>query len=170
MRQPIEFNAELAGRAQHFFGERIGDIHNVTDPLTEKVLRAASKLGIKLYRLAHLSYKIDRSLPEQLNNIRAELRDLRALNQELGLCATYENHSGSDSVGAPVWDIYELLKDFDPRYYGVCFDIGHATLEGGYAWPLHFRLVQPKLRAVYVKAFAWKHTATERMAEWCPLG
>ena len=98
------------------------------------------------------------------------MRDLRALNKELGLCATYENHSGRDSVGAPVWDIYELLNDFDPKYYGVCFDIGHATLEGGYAWPLHFQLLRPQLRAVYVKDFAWKQVAHEWKAEWCALG
>jgi sugar phosphate isomerase/epimerase len=148
----------------------VTDIRNTKDPLTEKVLRTAGKLGIKFYRLAHLSYDQAKPLPAQLNEIRAELRDLHALNKELGLCALYENHSGANSVGAAIWDMYELLKDFDPKHFGICFDVGHATIEGGMAWPTNFRLIQPLLRSVYVKDFVWKKTGTSWKAEWCPLG
>lgn len=146
------------------------DIRNVRDPLTEKVLRAAAKSGIKLYRLAHLAYDRKRPLAEQVDALRSEFRELLALNKELGLCAAYENHSGLDSVGAAIWDIHVLFKDFDPRYYGVCFDIGHATLEGGYMWPTNLRLIQPFLSAVYVKDFLWKKASGQWKAEWCPLG
>ncbi len=146
------------------------DVRNVTDPLTEKVLRAASKGGVKLYRLAHLAYDRNRPIPEQLANLRAELRELAALNKELGLCAIYENHSGLESVGAAIWDLHELFHDADPRLFGICFDIGHATIEGGYIWPTNLRLVQPHLRAVYIKDFAWKKAANQWKAEWCPLG
>ena len=148
----------------------VTDVRNTKDPLTEKVLRAVSKLGIKFYRLAHLRYDRVKPIPGQLNEIKAELRELHAMNKELGLCALYENHSGIDSVGAAVWDMYELLKDFDPKYFGICFDIGHATLEGGEAWPTNFRLIQPFLRSVYVKDFFWKKTGASWKAEWCPLG
>jgi sugar phosphate isomerase/epimerase len=148
----------------------VTDIRNTKNPLNEKVLRTASKLGIKLYRLAHIAYDRTKPLPAQLNEIRAELRDLHALNKELGLCALYENHSGADSVGAAIWDMYELLKDFDPKCFGICFDVGHATIEGGMAWPTNFRLIQPLLRSVYVKDFVWKKTGASWKAEWCPLG
>jgi len=146
------------------------DIHNTTDPLTEKVLRAASKLGIKTYRLAHLSYNPAEPILPQLANRRAELRDLVALNKELGMCGVYQNHSGNNSFGAPVWDLYEVLKDFDPKHVGVCFDIGHATVEGGYAWRTHFRLVENLSKAVIVKDFAWKKKGEVWTDEWCPLG
>jgi sugar phosphate isomerase/epimerase len=148
----------------------VTDIHNATDPLTERVLRTISKLGIKLYRLAHLSYNSSKPIPDQLHGIHAELSGLSALNKELGLCALYENHSGRDSVGAAIWDMYELLKDLNPQHFGVCFDIGHATLEGGYAWETNFRLIQPFVRSVYVKDFAWKKGEKGWGAEWCPLG
>ena len=29
-------------------------------------------------------------------------------------------------VGAPLWDIWTMIKDLDPRDLGVCFDIAHA--------------------------------------------
>ncbi len=146
------------------------DIADASDPLTEKVLRTAARLGIKLYRLTFFHYDLGKPLPPQLAKIHAGFKDLLALNKELGLCAAFENHSGRNSVGAPVWDIYELIKDFDPRQYGVCFDIGHATIEGGLDWRIQFKLIESHLSAVYVKDFLWKQQGTRWTAEWVPLG
>ena len=146
------------------------DIFNATGAHTEKVLRTASKLGIKTYRIAHLNYNETEPIPPQVNRIRSGLRELLDLNRELGLCAVYENHSGRNSVGGPVWDLIEMMRDLDPQFYGICFDIGHATIDGGTAWPTNFRLTQPMLKSVYVKDFIWKKTSSEWKAEWCPLG
>lgn len=146
------------------------DVKNVAQPLTAKVLRTAAKLGIKRYRLGFWKYAKDRPIPTQLDEIRAELRDLAALNQELGLQAGFQNHSGADYVGAPVWDLWQLVRELDPKRMGVCFDIGHATLEGGYSWPSTARLMEPHLTAVFVKDFAWKKGDKGWKAEWCPLG
>lgn len=146
------------------------DIFNASGVYTEKVLRTASKLGIKIYRIAHLNYNEVEPIPSQLNRIRSGLRELLALNRELGLCAVYENHSGRNSVGGPVWDVFEMVRDLDPQFYGICFDIGHATIDGGSAWRTNLRLVQPFLKSIYVKDFNWKKTGSEWKAEWCPLG
>lgn len=146
------------------------DIRNASDPFTERVVRTASKLGIKIYRLAHLRYHKSKPIPEQVREIRAGFAELAALNRELGICAAYENHSGVDSVGAAIWDMHQFLDGFDPDQYGICFDIGHATIEGGYAWPTNFRLIQPLLKAVYVKDFLWKRDGGKWKAEWRPLG
>lgn len=56
------------------------------------------------------------------------------MNAELGMIGIYQNHSGSDSVGVPEWDIYELMSLVDSDYFGCHFDIGHAIIEGGFAW------------------------------------
>ena len=146
------------------------DVQDASNPLNQRVLRAASKLGLKHYRLGFFRYREDRSIPDQLNEIKAQLREVVALNQELGLCAGFQNHSGRDYVGAPVWDIYELIKDFDRQQIGVHFDIGHATIEGGNAWRTNARLVTPLFSAVYVKDFAWQKLGESWKSEWCPLG
>jgi sugar phosphate isomerase/epimerase len=146
------------------------DVKNPSQPLTQKVLRTASKLGIKRYRLSFWKYAKDKPIPDQLKEIKAELRDLASLNKELGLQAGFQNHSGADYVGAPIWDIWELIRDLDPKHMGICFDIGHATLEGGYSWPVQAQLMQPHLTAVFVKDFAWKKGNKGWRAEWCPLG
>jgi len=46
-------------------------------------------------------YTADKSIPDQLKELRAELKDLAVLNRELGMQAGFQNHSGSNSIGAP---------------------------------------------------------------------
>jgi sugar phosphate isomerase/epimerase len=145
------------------------DITSVT-PAVEKVLRTASRLGIKRYRLGFFTYAKDKPIPDQLNEIAPQLRELAALNKELGLQAGFQNHSGDSRVGAPIWDIWTMIKDLDPKAMGICFDIGHATIEGGLAWPTHFRLAALHLTAVFVKDFYWKKDVKGWKMEWCPLG
>jgi sugar phosphate isomerase/epimerase len=146
------------------------DVKSAKDPLAQKVLRTASKLGIKRYRLGFWKYDVKRSIPEQVEEIHGELRDLVALNKELGLYAGFQNHSGADQVGAPIWDIYNMIHDLDPKHIGICFDIGHATIEGGLSWPIEARMMEPFYTAVFVKDFSWKKTDKGWKAEWCPLG
>lgn len=133
---------------------------------TEKVLRAAAALGIKRYRMGYYRYDLAKPLRPQLAEFRKQLGDLVALSAELGIKPIYQNHSGKDFLGAPVWDLSELLEEFDPAQVGVAFDIGHATVEGGKAWPLHFASVRPWLDTVYFKEPCWK----DNRLGWGPLG
>ncbi|MBN1421351.1 MAG: sugar phosphate isomerase/epimerase [Planctomycetes bacterium] len=144
------------------------DIRGVT-PLQEKVLRTAARLGIRKYRLAHWTYAKETPIPDQLREMRDRYRDLAALNRELGIQAGYQNHSGAAYIGAPVWDVWSVIREFDSRAIAIHFDIGHATLEGGLSWPIQARLVEPHLGAVYVKDFFWEKTRGWR-PRWCPLG
>jgi sugar phosphate isomerase/epimerase len=145
------------------------DVTAIT-PVAEKVLRTISRLGIKRYRLGFFTYDKAKAIPDQLNEYGARLRELAALNKDLGLQAGFQNHSGDTRVGAPVWDIWTMIKDLDPKSIGICFDIGHATIEGGLAWPTHFRLAAPRLTAVFVKDFQWQKSGSDWKATWCPLG
>jgi sugar phosphate isomerase/epimerase len=50
-----------------------------------------------------------------------------------------------------------LLKDFDPQAVGVNYDIGHATIEGGFGgWINSLRITGLHLRGVAVKDFLWE--------------
>ncbi len=55
-----------------------------------------------------------------------------ALNKKYGIQAGYQNHSGM-GVGAPLWDLRELLQDLPPQWKGSQFDIRHAVTEGAYS-------------------------------------
>src|SRR6185369_2014678 len=121
----------------------------------EKLLRLVAKLGIKRYRLGFYRYAKDKPIAEQVTEFGARLKGIAALNKELGLRAGFQNHSGDGYVGAPIWDVWTMIRDLDPKQMGYCFDIGHATLEAGLSWPTNFHLVESMLTAVFVKDFYW---------------
>ena len=146
------------------------DVEDASDPVSRRVLKTASKLGITRYRLKHYYYDLKQPIAPQLKNFTAKLRDLAQLNGELGVQGAVQNHSGDKYVGAPVWDLWELMRDLDPKRMGIFFDIGHATVEGGYAWPIHAKLAEPLLSVVSVKDFVWAKNGGNWRAEWCPLG
>ncbi|NBW96220.1 MAG: sugar phosphate isomerase/epimerase [Planctomycetia bacterium] len=140
------------------------------DAVGEKVLRTTAALGIKRVRLGFMRYPKEGSPAATVGEFRARLRDVAALAAELGLQAGYQNHSGADFVGAPVWDAWDAMKDLDARHVGMCFDIGHATLEGGLSWPIQARLLANRFVAVFCKDFVWEKTSGGQKPVWCPLG
>lgn len=140
------------------------------DPLGERVLRTAATLGIKRYRLGTFYYDLDKPIALQLADVKSRLKELAALNMELGIQGAIQNHSGAKYVGSPIWDVHELIKELDPKAMGMCYDIGHSTLEGGYSWELNWRLMRERFSAVYVKDFHWEKRGAEWKAKWCPLG
>ena len=147
------------------------DIKGMDDAHAVKVLRALAKNGLRLYRHGGFKYKDGVPIAKQLDEFRAKLKDLAALNKELGLTGLFQNHSGNGYVGASVWDIHEMIKDLDPKQFGVHFDIGHTTVEQGLSWPTAFALVKDRVGAVIVKDFYWKHTPGEgAKTVWCPIG
>ncbi|MGP8238794.1 MAG: sugar phosphate isomerase/epimerase family protein [Limisphaerales bacterium] len=131
------------------------DINAVDQPHAELVLRTAAKLGIRHYRMQWYRYDLHKPILPQLDQIATKLPALAQLTHELKMSAIYHNHSGTDIVGAPVWDIYGLIKKFDPKTIGIGFDIHHAMVEGGLSWPIQFKLIAPSLAAVYMKDFVW---------------
>ena len=140
-------------------------INNADDKLNIQQLQVASKLGIKRYRMGYHKYDLGKPILGQMNELRPVLKNLVALNRELGLQAIYQNHSGSNYVGAPLWDLHELFKAHDPAHLSVGFDMSHATAEGTRAWPLHANLLRPRIGALYVKDFRW----TKNKRANCPL-
>jgi sugar phosphate isomerase/epimerase len=131
------------------------DINSADQSRAELVLRTAAKLGIHRYRMQWYRYDTRKPILPQLDIIAAKLPPLVDLTRQLGMTAIYQNHCGPDMVGAPIWDIHRLIKDFDTRTIGFGFDIHHATVEGGLSWPIQFKLVESHLAAVYVKDFVW---------------
>jgi sugar phosphate isomerase/epimerase len=140
------------------------------DAAAEKVLRTTAAVGCRCVRLGFLRYPPAVRPAEWLAECRGPFGEIAALCRELGIQAGYQNHSGHDYLGAPVWDLWDVIRDTDPAHMGACFDIGHATVEGGMAWPLHARLMADRLVAVFVKDFAWERMPGGQVAKWCPLG
>ena len=131
------------------------DVDRADDPVMVKTLRTAAALGVKRYRMAYYKYDFSKPIRPQLENFRPLVRELAALNKELGLQAIYQNHAGAHYVGASLWDLDMLLEGIDPKQIAVGFDVRHATVEGGTTWETGWHLIQPRLGAVYLKDFVW---------------
>jgi sugar phosphate isomerase/epimerase len=142
------------------------DVLRADQPHVEQCLRTAQGLGIKHYRMGFYQYDLKKPVLAQLDEIRPAIKDLAALNRELGMQALYQNHSGADRVGAAVWDMFDVIKDVPPAEVALAFDIRHATIEAGLAWPAVFNAVSGNIGAVFVKDFDWNG----KNAEHVPLG
>lgn len=132
---------------------------------TEAVLRTAKALGIQRYRMNWYAYSPDKPLWAQLEEIKPKLRDLVALSKEIGILPCYQNHSGPKNVGAGIWDMALLMRDYPAEELAWSFDILHATVEGGLTWPNHVTLAQERMAMAYFKNFRWQGRAVET----CPL-
>ena len=140
-------------------------ITSVSSPCAEDILRTAKKLGVQFYRLGFVIRATDASAGKQVREIKAQLKDLAALNKQIGIGAIVQNHSpaGRSYLGGDLSELLDLVKDFDPAQIGVAFDIGHALVVHGDDWRQHFEKLESHLKIVYVKD-------VKREGRWVPFG
>jgi L-ribulose-5-phosphate 3-epimerase len=124
------------------------------DPLTDIVLRTASDLGIRYYRLGYYHYDPGLSVVNNLERIRVKMQGLALLNEKYRIHGAYQNHAGN-YFGAPVWDLWEVIRDMDPEWTGCQYDVRHATVEGNRSWPLGMKLLKDHIRCMVIKDFTW---------------
>ncbi len=145
------------------------DITSLRDKHAETLLRTAAKHGVKYYRLGNFNYDAKLGVVGTHEKLKPGLRELAALNASLGLHGAIQNHAGV-RVGSPVWDLYELLRDLDPRGLGIQYDIRHAVVEGGQSWPLALKLLAPWIKCTDIKDFKWEQAPGKATIENVPMG
>jgi sugar phosphate isomerase/epimerase len=138
-------------------------ITSTKTPHTEAILRTAKKVGVQFYRLGFIMREGD--LQAQVRQVRAQLKDLAALNKEIGIGAVLQNHSpsGKSYLGGDLSELYDIINGFDPSQIGVAFDIGHALVVHGDDWRGWFNKLKPHLKVAYVKD-------VKRAGGWVPFG
>ncbi|MCZ6674895.1 MAG: TIM barrel protein [Verrucomicrobia bacterium] len=129
-------------------------VNNASDPVNVQVLKTASDQGIKFYRMAYYKYAAEKSWRENLDDVRVDMLALAEVNKDLGLHGAYQNHSGQ-YVGAYIPDLVYMLEGLDPRWSGCQYDIRHATVEGGRAWPMGLEWLKEYLSTIVIKDFIW---------------
>ncbi len=144
-------------------------ITNTQSPHTEQILKTANQLGIKYYRMGWMKYDNKTTIPEQLENYKNQLQELAAMNEKYNIHGAYQNHAGT-SVGAPIWDIWYLIKDINPQWLGCRYDVRHATVEGMNSWELSLKLLAPHINSLDVKDFVWTKNEDDWKVENVPIG
>lgn len=136
------------------------------DPHAEATLRTAAGLGIRHYRTGYYRYDLKKPIVPQVQEFTAHMRDLAALNGQLGITGCYQNHAGPRYFGASIWDLSWALSEINSPHMAVAYDIRHATVEGGLSWPIDFNLIRPRIGVVYFKDHTWDGRAVKNV----PLG
>ncbi|MDD4869134.1 MAG: TIM barrel protein [Kiritimatiellae bacterium] len=130
-------------------------ITGVSSPHAETILRTAKKLGVQYYRIGYWLHNPSTPPEKLIIEIKAQLKDLAALNKEVGICAIFQNHSSKKRetrmVGGDLPEMYDILKDFDPNQLAAAFDLGHAIVTHGDEWRSHFEKLKPHFKIAYIK-------------------
>jgi sugar phosphate isomerase/epimerase len=145
------------------------EITSAKDQHAEKVLRTAARLGVKFYRLGVHNYDAQLGVWGSLQKLKPVFKELADLNQSVGIHGAIQNHAGT-RVGSALWDLHELLRDLDPKWIGVQYDIRHATAEGGQSWSLPLKLLAPWIRCTDAKDFKWEQAPGKATIENTPIG
>ena len=138
------------------------------DPVTQDILEAAGKLGIKLYRPGWYRYVKGIKVGEQLDHAKKQLGKLQHMNEANNIAASYQNHSGN-FIGSSGWDLLKIIDNLDPKWIGVQFDIRHAMVEGPESWPFILELLAPYINSLDIKDYTWEHKKEFRVKN-VPLG
>ncbi|MEM7315187.1 MAG: sugar phosphate isomerase/epimerase family protein [Planctomycetota bacterium] len=134
------------------------------DALSEKVLKTATGLGVKWYRMGFLKYDLKKPIIPQLKSFKPQINELADLNRQLGVQGLYQNHSDAKYMGATLWDLRELIHDLPVEQIGSAFDIRHTTIEAGLSWPVIYDVMKPHIGAIFVKDFNWDKKKAKHVA------
>jgi sugar phosphate isomerase/epimerase len=139
-------------------------ILSTSSPHTEEILRTAKKLGVQYYRLGFIDREGDAK--KQVNEFKAKLKDLAAMNKAIGIGGLIQNHSPAghgNYLGGDLSDMREIVSGFDPAQIGVAFDIGHAIIVHKQEWRPRFEALKSHIKVAYVKD-------AKMEGRWVPFG
>ncbi|HEX6960371.1 MAG TPA: sugar phosphate isomerase/epimerase family protein [Lacipirellula sp.] len=142
------------------------DLVSVDDTHADSVLRASADAGAQRYRLGFYRYDLKLPIVEQIETFKGRLLQFAKVSRKLSLPGMYQNHAGKDFFGATIWDLYHALRDVPAEDLGCVYDLRHAMVEAGEAWPLLYQVMQPHILAYSVKDFVWG----EEKSKHAPLG
>src|SRR6266508_4094870 len=125
----------------------------------EEAVSVAAEAGCKaiawtVRQGAHmLPANVERDLPKAVEL--AHIAGLVRLNEKYGTTAMYHTHSASGNIGGGVWDLWLAVRDFNPQFVGLNYDLGHATIRGGTGWIETSHIAHKFVHGLSVKDFRW---------------
>jgi sugar phosphate isomerase/epimerase len=127
------------------------DVNRVEDSDIKAVLEPAAKLGIRYFRMKYYRYDLKKPILPQLDRFIDDATKLAKVCEELKMIALYQNHAGADMVGAPMWDLAQLLDKVASPNMRLAIDTRHTTVEASEAWRINYARVRSLVGAIFVK-------------------
>ncbi|MFZ4621501.1 MAG: sugar phosphate isomerase/epimerase family protein [Bacteroidota bacterium] len=144
-------------------------LESIHNPVDVDIIETAAALGVKYYRTNWYKFPAGISLPETLQRCAVQIKELSQFSRKKKITGCYQNHAGKE-VGSSFWEVYMILKDADPEYFGAQFDIRHAMVEGGFSWENGFTLLLPKIKMIVLKDFRWEKVDGKWITLNTPVG
>ena len=135
----------------------------------EAILETMHGVGIRYYRAPSFRYDLAAELEPQLEALKPRIESLVRLNEKYRTTAMYHTHSGTGNIGGAVWDLWTVLRQFDPQFVGLNYDLGHATIRGGSGWLESSHFAHKMVHGLSLKDFRWVKRAGNRgSGAWSP--
>jgi sugar phosphate isomerase/epimerase len=138
---------------------------NAPDADAERILTTMRGLGIRRYRVGTQRYDFTKEIQPQYDALRARMEALAKLNERTDTVAMFHTHS-SGAIGGAGWDLWMLMRDLDPRYIGLNYDLGHVTVKGGSGVQEGIRAAHRHIQALSVKDFHWVRRPDAQPGTW----
>ena len=130
---------------------------NTVNQVNSDIIKKAGELGIKYLKMGYWVYKGFGNYLQQEKEVKGILSELEPIFKDNKVKAGLHTHSGT-FMGLNANYVLRLIQDRDPDVYGVYYDTGHETLEGGaQGWAMNLDLVQDRIIMVAVKSMNWFH-------------
>lgn len=129
------------------------------DAGAEATLKAMADQGFRQFRPGYYFYGKGETPAQTADRVKASLAKWAAFCEKTGLKAVHQNHSacGKNAMfGSLIWDMWDVMKDLDPRFVAFEYDPMHAMCETGVAFTHAFEKVLPHVGAICLKDFHFK--------------
>jgi sugar phosphate isomerase/epimerase len=127
------------------------------DPYAEATLDAAAQLGIHHYWWGTFRYDETKPYWPQLEALKPKVEKLVRLNEKYRQKAIAHPRNGAANVSAQFFDLYHVIKEFDPRWVGFQYDTQHLLQAYDQGWVHQLRMGGP-----YIGGFVFKDMVIER--------
>ena len=127
------------------------DVNRADQPDVDLVLKSASQLGVRYFRMAYYKYDFSKKILPQLDAFAAQATQLAEICKQLKMTALYQNHAGANYVGAPLWDLMHVLQGIDPSAMSIAIDLRHTTIEAAESWRAGYARIKDSVGAMFVK-------------------
>ena len=124
------------------------------DPTADRIVAAASALGITHYWWGTYRYDLTKPIDAQLEALKPRVAKIAALSEKYKMTAAYHTYSMPATVGSVMWDLLSLLRAHDPKFVGFHYDTGHEGHHINGLWEVNLRAAGPYIAALAVKDYA----------------
>lgn len=103
----------------------------------EETLKVCADNGIRLWRSGGFVYDEKLSVRANLDVFRRKFARLEEISRKTGVKCAFQNHFGC--FGGGVYDMLDIVRELDPQYFSLQYDVMHAVFETPVSWERHLR-------------------------------